>query len=128
MIQSGTKVKIADNSGAKYATCIKVLGGHKRRYAKIGDKIVVSVNDLRLKRRSQAKVQKGKVAYALVIRIASIISKPFCGIFHRYNENSAVLITQQGKPVGSRILGGISRDIRFTKYMRLTTISMGIIK
>src|SRR3546814_4237956 len=68
MVQVGSKLRVSDNSGAKYVSCIKVLGGYKKRYARIGDKLVVSVVSLRAKRRSQSKIQKGKVTYGIVVR------------------------------------------------------------
>lgn len=127
MIQVGTQLKVSDNSGARYVTCIKVLNGYKRRYAKIGDKIAVSVKSLRSKRRSYTKIQKGKVGYGVIIRLKSQIFKK-SGIVHKFLDNAIVLVTKQGKPLGTRVIGGISREVRFTRYMRLISLSAGIIK
>lgn len=127
MIQVGTKLRVSDNSGAKYVSCIKVLGGYKKRYAHIGDKIVVSVTSLRAKRRSQTKIQKGKVSYGVIVRTkATKINKT--NIKFSFADNAIVLITQQGKPLASRIIGGIPRTIRYTRYMRIAALSAGIIK
>jgi large subunit ribosomal protein L14 len=127
MIQVGTKLRVSDNSGGRYASCIKVLNGNKRRYAHIGDKIVVSVNSLRTKRRSQSKVQKGKVMHGIIIRTKSGI-KNETGIRTNFMENAVVLINKQGKPLGSRVIGGVPRLIRYTRYMRIATLSAGLIK
>lgn len=127
MIQVGTKLRVSDNSGGRYASCIKVLNGNKRRYAYIGDKIVVSVNSLRTKRRSQSKVQKGKVMHGIIIRTKSVL-KNKSGIQTNFMENAVVLINKQGKPLGSRVIGGVPRQIRYTRYMRIATLSAGLIK
>lgn len=127
MIQVGTKLRVSDNSGAKYVSCIKVLGGYKKRYARIGDKIVVSVLNLRSKRRSQTKIQKGKVTYGIVVR-TKINKATQSNIKYAFFDNAVVLITQQGKPLASRIIGGIPRKIRYTRYMRIATLSAGVIK
>ena len=127
MIQIGSKLRVTDNSGAKYASCIKVLGGYKKRYATIGDKIVVSILSLRAKRRSQTKIQKGKVAYGIVIR-TKINPLTNARLQYAFADNAIVLITQQGKPLASRVIGGVPRIIRYTRYMRIATLSAGIIK
>lgn len=127
MIQVGTQLKVSDNSGARYVTCIKVLNGYKRRYAKIGDKIAISVKSLRSKRRSYSKIQKGKVGYGVIIRLKARTLKG-SGVIHKFSDNAIVLVTKQGKPLGTRVIGGISREVRFTKYMRLVSLSAGLIK
>jgi len=127
MIQTGTKLKVIDNSGARFAACIKVLNGFKRRWAKIGDRVVVSILMLRTKRRSQSKILKGKVTQGIIIRTKSNL-KSKNGSFTSFNENSIALVTNQGKPLGTRIMGGVPRRIRYTKYMRLATLSSGILK
>ena len=127
MIQVGTKLRVSDNSGAKYVSCIKVLGGYKKRYARIGDKIVVSVLNLRAKRRSQTKIQKGKVAYGIVVR-TKVNKTNKAHIKYAFSDNAIVLITQQGKPLASRVIGGVPKQIRYTRYMRIATLSAGIIK
>lgn len=127
MIQVGTKVKVNDNSGAKIASCIKILNGYKRRYAFVGDLIVVSIQSLRSKRRSQSKVKKGAVMKGLVTH-SKIIKTQKNAIAINFFENSIVLINTQGKPIGTRIVGGIPRSIRYSRYMRLVAISGGLIK
>lgn len=127
MIQTGTKLKVIDNSGARFAACIKVLNGFKRRFAKIGDRVIVSVTMLRTKRRSQAKILKGKVTQGIILRTkTNLILKN--GSFTSFNENSIALVTSQGKPLGTRVMGGVPRRVRYTKYMRLATLSSGILK
>jgi len=127
MIQVGSKLRVSDNSGAKYASCIKVLGGYKKRYATIGDKIVVSIVSLRAKRRSQTKIQKGKVTYGIVVR-TKVNQASQANIKYAFADNAIVLITQQGKPLASRVVGAVPKKIRYTRYMRIATLSAGIIK
>jgi len=127
MIQVGSMLRVSDNSGAKYASCIKVLGSHKKRYARIGDKIVVSIVSLRAKRRSQTKIQKGKVTYGIVIR-TKVDKFNKSSLKSTFLDNALVLITQQGKPLASRIIGGVPKKIRYTRYMRIATLSSGILK
>jgi large subunit ribosomal protein L14 len=127
MVQVGSKLRVSDNTGAKYVSCIKVLGGYKKRYAHIGDKLVVSVVSLRAKRRSQAKIQKGKVTYGIVVR-TKIDKSSSANIKYSFIDNAIVLITQQGKPLASRVIGGVPKKIRYTRYMRIATLSAGIIK
>lgn len=127
MIQVGTKLRVSDNSGAKVVSCIKVLGGFKKRYANIGDKIVISVLNLRAKRRSQSKIQKGRISHGIIIRTKSTkINKT--NIKFSFIDNSIVLINHQGKPLASRIIGGVPKKMRYTRYMRIATLSAGIIK
>lgn len=127
MIQIGTKIRVSDNSGARYVSCIKILSGSKRKYAKIGDKLVVSITMLRAKRRAQSKVQKGKVAYGVLIR-SKITDRSLKNTYVSHIENAIVLITQQGKPIGSRVIGSVPRQLRYTKYMRIATLASGILK
>jgi len=127
MVQVGSKLRVSDNSGAKYVSCIKVLGGYKKRYARIGDKLVVSVVSLRTKRRSQSKIQKGKVTYGIVVR-TKVDKTSKANIRYSFMDNAIVLITQQGKPLASRIIGGVPKKLRYTRYMRIATLSAGIIK
>src|SRR3546814_13192607 len=93
MVQVGSKLRVSDNSGAKYVSCIKVLGGYKKRYARIGDKLVVSVVSLRTKRRSQSKIQKGKVTYGIVVR-TKVDKTSKANIRYSLMDNAIVLITR----------------------------------
>lgn len=127
MIQNGTMLKVSDNSGAKQASCIKVLNGYKRRYAFIGDTVIVSIQSLRSKRRAQSKVKKGSVMKGVVIRTKTTKNNP-SHIRSNFFENSIVLINSQGKPIGTRIVGGLSKNIRYSRFMRLVAISAGLIK
>src|SRR3546814_14638909 len=101
---------ICDNSGAKYVSCIKVLGGYKKRYARIGDKLVVSVVSLRTKRRSQSKIQKGKVTYGIVVR-TKVDKTRKANIRYSFMDNAIVLITKQGKHLVSRFIRGEQKKL-----------------
>jgi len=118
MIQTETKLRVADNSGAKVVSCIKVLGGSKRRYATVGDVIVVSVKEAV----PNSKVKKGDVVRAVVVRTAKEISRPD-GSYIKFDENSAVIITEQREPVGTRIFGPVARELRAKNFMRIISLA-----
>ena len=118
MIQSETKLTVADNSGARVLYCIKVLGGSRRRYASIGDIIVVSVKDAI----PNAKVKKGDVLKAVVVRTAKEIQRPD-GSFIRFDDNSAVLINNQREPLGTRIFGPVARELRAKRFMKIVSLA-----
>ena len=118
MIQSETKLTVADNSGARVLYCIKVLGGSKRRYASLGDIIVVSVKDAI----PNAKVKKGDVLKAVVVRTAKEVRRPD-GSLIRFDDNSAVLINNQGEPLGTRIFGPIARELRAKRFMKIVSLA-----
>ena len=125
MIQQQSILKVADNSGAKIVKCIKVLGGFKRRFAYIGDIIVVSVMKLRKKSKIKSKVKKGEVHKALIIRTKREFSKKSFNI--SFNDNQVCLINQQGKPVATRIFGPVPEELKNKKWIRLTSLSSGFI-
>jgi len=110
MIQTETRLRVADNSGAKSVLCIKVLGGSKRRYATVGDIIVVSVKEAM----PNSKVKKGDVVRAVIVRTAKEIRR-IDGTHIRFDDNSAVLINAQGEPIGTRIFGPVARELRAKK-------------
>ena len=118
MIQMQTVLDVADNSGAKKLMCIKVLGGSKRKYASIGDIIVVSVKEAI----PGAKVKKGDVMKAVVVRTAKEIPRPD-GTYIRFDGNSAVLINAQKEPIGSRIFGPVARELRARKFMKIISLA-----
>ncbi len=118
MIQMQTRLGVADNSGAKQVQCIKVLGGSKRRYASVGDTIIVSVKEAL----PNSKVKKGDVRRAVVVRTAKEITRPD-GTYIRFDDNAAVIINTQGEPVGSRIFGPVARELRAKQYMRIVTLA-----
>jgi len=126
MIQQQTILKVADNSGAKTVKCIKVLGGFKKRYAKLGDIIVVSVQQLRNKSKKTSKVSKGEVFRALVVRTKKKYKKRDGSSFF-LQENAIALINKQGNPVGTRILGPIPKILKKTKFMKFVSLSIGLI-
>lgn len=126
MIQQRTILKVSDNSGAKTVRCIKVLGGFKKKYAKLGDIIVVSVQQLRNKSKSTSKVKKREVYQALVIRTKTGYTRE-SGMKHLLSENSVVLINKQGNPVGTRILGPVPRILKKNKFQKFISISAGLI-
>jgi large subunit ribosomal protein L14 len=118
MIQAETRLTVADNSGARILYCIKVLGGSKRRYAGIGDIIVVSVKEAI----PNAKVKKGDVLKAVVVRTKKEIRRPD-GSFIRFDDNSAVLINAQGEPLGTRIFGPVARELRAKRFMKIVSLA-----
>lgn len=118
MIQMQTKLNVADNSGAKEVMCIKVLGGSHRRYASVGDIIVVSIREAM----PQSKVKKGDVAKAVIVRTIHKIRRPD-GSFIRFDENSAVLINNQKEPVGTRIFGPVARELRAKQFVKIVSLA-----
>nr|UYM80148.1 ribosomal protein L14 [Synura petersenii] len=125
MIQKQTILNVIDNSGAKFVCCIHAGNGFKQRYAKVGDIINVSVKSLRNKRRQNSKVLKGDVCKALVIRSRSNINSIFQSGSNIFLENSVVLLTSLNKLLFTRIFGGIPNIFRFSKYMRIISLSSG---
>jgi large subunit ribosomal protein L14 len=118
VIQQSTVLDVADNSGAKKVYCIKVLGGSKRRYASIGDIIVVSVREAI----AGAKVKKGEIARAVVVRTKKEIARPD-GSFIRFDGNSAVLISKENEPIGTRIFGPVARELRAKRFMKIVSLA-----
>jgi len=126
MIQQESILKVVDNSGAKTVKCIKVLGGFKKRYAGLGDIIVVSVQQLRNKSKKTSKVLKGGVFRALIVRTKNSFNKKDGSSFF-LQENSAVLINKQGNPIGTRILGPIPKLLKKKKFLKFVSLSVGLI-
>ena len=119
MIQMRTILEVADNSGAKRVQCIKVLGGSRRRYAVLGDVIVVSVKEAI----AGTKVKKGEVAQAVVVRTRHQVARPD-GTYIRFDENSVVLVSkEQHEPVGTRIFGPVARELRAKKFMKIISLA-----
>jgi large subunit ribosomal protein L14 len=118
MIQSESRLHVADNSGARTVLCIKVLGGSKRRYASIGDIIVVSVKDAI----PGSQVKKGDVAKAVIVRTAKEVSRKD-GTYIRFSDNAAVLINAQKEPVGTRIFGPVARELREQNFMKIVSLA-----
>ncbi|HJO71427.1 MAG TPA: 50S ribosomal protein L14 [Rhodospirillales bacterium] len=118
MIQAETNLSIADNSGARRVQCIKVLGGSKRKYASVGDVIVVTVKEAI----PRARVKKGEIMRAVVVRTAKEIRRPD-GSAIRFDRNAAVLIDKQGEPVGTRIFGPVTRELRAKRYMKIISLA-----
>ena len=118
MIQMQTRLDVADNSGAKSVMCIKVLGGSKRKYATIGDVIVVSVKDAL----PNAKVKKGDVLKAVIVRTKRETSRSD-GSYIRFDTNSAVLINAQLEPIGTRIFGPVARELRAKKFTKIISLA-----
>ena len=118
MIQTQTQLEVADNSGAKKLFCIRVLGGTRRRYASVGDVIVVSVQEAI----PNAKVKKGDVVKAVVVRTKKEISRPD-GSYIKFDDNSAVLINQQREPIGTRIFGPVARELRAKNFMKIISLA-----
>ena len=118
MIQQQTILDIADNSGAKSVMCIKVLGGTKRKYASIGDVIVVAVKESI----PNAKVKKGDVAKAVIVRTKKEVLRAD-GSYIRFDSNSAVLINKDNEPIGTRIFGPVARELRAKKFMKIISLA-----
>lgn len=118
MIQQETYLDVADNSGAKLVQCIKVLGGSKRRYASIGDVIVVSVKEAI----PAAKVKKGEVARAVVVRTKAPIRRAD-GSYLRFDSNAVVILGADGNPKGTRIFGPVARELRSKNYMKIISLA-----
>jgi len=122
MIQMQTVLKSADNSGARKVQCIKVLGGSHRRYAEIGDVIKVSVKDAI----PRGRVKKGDVYNAVVVRTAKGIRRPD-GSLIRFDGNAAVLLNDQLQPIGTRIFGPVTRELRTGKFMKIVSLAPEVI-
>tara|TARA_Y100001934_G_scaffold204346_1_gene241573 strand:- start:226 stop:594 length:369 start_codon:yes stop_codon:yes gene_type:complete len=118
MIQAETNLEVADNSGARRVQCIKVLGGSKRKYASVGDVIVVSVKEAI----PRGRVKKGEVLHAVVVRTAKDIQRQD-GSAIRFDSNAAVLINKQGEPIGTRIFGPVTRELRSKQYMKIVSLA-----
>ncbi len=118
MIQMQTILNVADNSGAKKVACIKVLGGSKRRYASVGDVIVVAVKESI----ANSKVKKGDVMKAVVVRTVKEVRRPD-GSYLKFDDNSAVLINNQLEPVGTRIFGPVARELRAKQFMKIVSLA-----
>ena len=118
MIQTESVLNVADNSGAKKVLCIKVLGGSKRRYARIGDVIVVTVKEAI----PNAKVNKGDVLKAVVVRTAKELRR-MDDTAVKFDDNSAVLIAPNGEPIGTRIFGPVARELRVKGYMKIISLA-----
>ena len=118
MIQMQSTLDVADNSGAKKLQCIKVLGGSKRKYASVGDIIVVSVKEAM----PNGKVKKGQVARAVIVRTSKELRRAD-GTYIRFDSNSAVLVNAEGEPIGTRIFGPVARELRAKKFMRIVSLA-----
>ncbi len=118
MIQMQTVLDAADNSGAKKLFCIKVLGGSRRKYASLGDLIVVSVKEAV----PDSKVKKGEVMHAVVVRTVKEVRRKD-GTYIKFDDNSAVLLTPQREPVGTRIFGPVARELRAKKFVKIISLA-----
>ncbi len=122
MIQSETRLTVADNSGAKELYCIKVLGGSKRRYASIGDIITCSVKEAI----PNAKVRKGDIVQAVIVRTRKEISRPD-GSSIRFDDNSGVILGKSNEPVGTRIFGPVARELRAKRFMKIVSLAPDVL-
>jgi len=117
MIQQESRLKVADNSGAKEVLCIKVLGGSKRRYASVGDTIVVTVKEA-----TPGGIKKGSISQAVIVRTNKEIRRKD-GSYIRFDDNAVVLLTATGEPRGTRIFGPVARELRDKDYMRIISLA-----
>jgi len=122
MIQAETRLKVADNSGARQVLCIKVLGGSKRRYARVGDVIVVTVKEAI----PNGQVKKGDVVRAVVVRCKKEVRRSD-GSYIKFDDNAAVIIDNQGNPRGTRIFGPVARELRDKRYMKIVSLAPEVI-
>jgi len=118
MIQMQSTLDVADNSGAKKVMCVKVLGGSKRRFASVGDVIIVAIREAM----PNSKVKKGDVARAVIVRTSKEIRRPN-GTYIRFDDNAAVLVSAAGEPVGTRIFGPVARELRAKKFMKIVSLA-----
>jgi len=122
MIQTQSYLEVADNSGARRVMCIKVLGGSKRRYARVGDLIKVTVKEAI----PRGKVKKGRVMTAVVVRTKKGVRRPD-GSLIKFDENAAVLLNAQQAPIGTRIFGPVTRELRGEKFMKIISLAPEVI-
>ena len=122
MIQEETMLSVADNTGAKKVKCIRVLGGSKRRYARLGDTIVVSIKEAI----PEGTVKKGEVHKAVIVRMKKEFRRPD-GSYIRFDENAAVLINAAQEPIGTRVFGPVARELREKKFMRIISLAPEVI-
>ncbi len=118
MIQLRSTLEVADNSGAKRVQCVKVLGGSRRRYARLGDVVVVSVKEAL----PDSNIKKGSVTKAVVVRTRKETRRPD-GSYIRFDQNAVVLINPAGEPVGTRIFGPVARELRWKEYMKIISLA-----
>jgi large subunit ribosomal protein L14 len=118
MIQMQSNLDVADNSGARRVMCIKVLGGSKRKYASVGDTIVVSVKEAI----PRGRVKKGEVLKAVIVRTAKDIKRPDGSVI-RFDRNAAVLVSKEGEPIGTRIFGPVPRELRAKNHMKIISLA-----
>ena len=122
MIQNFTKLRVADNSGARQIMCIQVMGGSRRRYGSVGDTIVAAVKQVT----PNGAVKKGEVVRAVIVRQAKPYRRPD-GSYVRFDDNAAVLINDQGNPRGTRVLGPVARELRDRNYTRILSLAPEVI-
>jgi large subunit ribosomal protein L14 len=122
MIQNQSVLAVADNSGAKKLMCIKVLGGSHRRYASVGDVIVASVKEAA----PNGKIKKGTVARAVIVRTAKEMRRRD-GSYIRFDTNAAVLVSEDGEPIGTRIFGPVARELRAKKFMKIASLAKEVL-
>lgn len=118
MIQLRSMLEVADNSGAKRVQCVKVIGGSRRRYARLGDIVVVSVKEAL----PDSNIKKGSVTKAVVVRTKNATRRAD-GSYIRFDQNAVVLINPQGEPVGTRIFGPVARELRWKEYMKIISLA-----
>jgi large subunit ribosomal protein L14 len=118
MVQTTTTLDVADNSGAKKLMCIRVLGGTRRKYASLGDVIVVSIKEAM----ANSKVKKGEVARAVIVRTKKEVSRQD-GSYIRFDTNSAVLVDKDNEPIGTRIFGPVARELRAKRFMKIISLA-----
>ncbi len=122
MIQLRTNLVIADNSGARKGQCIKILGGSGRRYATIGDIVVIAIKEAQ----KNSNVKKGEIKKAVVVRTKKAVGRPN-GSYIKFDDNAAVLVDAQKEPVGTRIFGPVARELRARRFMKIVSLAPGVL-
>ena len=125
MIQVGSYLKVVDNSGVRFAYCIRVVGGHKRRYAFLGDVLTVVVNRLRKRRRQYSKLKQGQIVTALIVR-TKINKNYFFNDKISFFENSVILLNKKNQLFGTRIFGMLPKTLRYSRFMRIIVLAKGL--
>jgi large subunit ribosomal protein L14 len=125
MVQLGSYLKVVDNSGVRFAYCIRVPGGYKRRYARLGDTLTVVVNRLRKRRRQYSKLKQGQIVTGLIVR-TKINKSYFFNDKISFLENSIILISKKNQLFGTRIFGMLPKNLRYSRYMKLIILAKGL--
>jgi large subunit ribosomal protein L14 len=127
MIQKGSYLRVIDNSGASLVSCIHLYNGYRRRYAKVGDTILVSIKSMRKTKRENVKIKKGDVVKAIVVRTKTPFFFNSLGNSSKFLDNGVILMNNQNKYLGNRIFGPVPNMFRYTRFLKLTMMGSGVV-